>query len=160
LPFVRGLAGGIPVTVSVTGDVGNAQALVTALQAAPPDFYDYHIYGGCDASRAYTTLQQVQQIVAPAPLFIGETGFSSNAANAAQCDLPALQTAAEAYQDYYLRAVEYAAQALGLPAAAPWTLTAFTPGSLSNVPSSSPEYNFGLLRADGSAKPAAASMSA
>ena len=43
---------------------------------------------------------------------------------------------------------------LGLPLAAPWAWSDFTDGSLTWVGATSNEYHFGLLRTDGTAKPA------
>jgi hypothetical protein len=158
LPYVRAVAGGIPVTVSVSSQygVGGLHALMVALRAALPDFADYHYFDA--AELAYSAFQQAAQAVAPLPLFIGETGFSSALSNATVWDLPSTTPAMEAYQDYYYRVVQHAASALGLPTVAPWTLTDFTPGSIAWTAPTSPEYGFGLYRVDGSAKPIAASV--
>lgn len=50
---------------------------------------------------------------------------------------------------------------MSLPAAEPWILLDFQPGSLAFLgwPPNSDQYNFGLYRADGSPKPAAGSVS-
>jgi endo-1,4-beta-mannosidase len=157
IPFIRQITGDIPVTVSTTGNPDNLQTLIEALQSSQPDFYDHHVYLGCNVTTAYRMLSQLQSVAHGKPLFIGETGFSSSAKTG--CFIPSTQAAAEAYQDFYLRNVEYAAKELDMPAASPWILYDFAPGSLSNVPPSSPEYDFGLLRIDGSSKPAAESIS-
>jgi hypothetical protein len=161
LPFIRSLVPGTPLTISVWDGVGvpRLSALLSALQPASLDFADLHYYGGADV--AETVLQQAMNAAAPLPLFIGETGYSSSLGNTQGSDLPNTTQSLEAYQDYYTRSVEFAAQSLGLPVAAVWTLTDFAPGSLTWVSSAtSPEYGFGLYRTDGSAKPAAASVSA
>lgn len=153
IPFVKSVDGGLPVTVSVyTG----LQTLVNTLRATPPDFYDYHYYGS--AALAYTDLQQAREIVAPAPLFIGETGMSSALSPTSGSGLPNTTPAREAYQDYFYRAVEHAAQSLGLPEVAPWVLSDFVPGTLTWESPTSREYDYGLFHTDGTAKPVAASV--
>ncbi len=158
LPYLRRIASGIPVTVSGQTGISGLSALVAALRSSPPDFYSYHYYDS--AALAFTKLQQAQQVVAPAPLFIGETGFSSAIDNSVAADngIPNVPAALEAYQDYYYRAVQNAASQLGLGSVAPWTLNDFQPGSIASVPAGSPEYGFGLYHVDGSAKPIAASV--
>ena len=155
LPVLRGLAGSVPVTVSVTG-VDTATTL-TALQAAlapvRPDFWDVHFYSS--AGSAYSQLAHDQLLAAPLPLFVGETGRSSSVAPGASAAL------AEADQDLYLRTVEWAALYLGLPTAAPWILQDFAPGAIPpDVHARADQYAFGLLRVDGTAKPAAAAFGA
>jgi hypothetical protein len=158
IPYLKSIDGGIPVTVSVTGQAGvSVPALVNALRSTPPDFYDYHYYGA--AYLAYSSFQQAQQAVGSAPLFIGETGFSSAVSNTAVGGLPDTTPALEAYENFYFRAVDIAARTLGLPQVAPWALTDFVPGSITWVSAGSPEYGFGLYHTDGSAKSVAASVS-
>lgn len=156
IPYLKSVDGGLPVTVSVDS-LSNLQALVAALHANPPDFYDYHYYGS--AALAYADLQQASNLAAPAPLFIGETGISS-ALSPTSSDLPNTTPAREAYQDYFYRAVEQAAQGLGLPEVAPWVLSDFVPGSLAWEAPTSKEYDYGLFHTDGSPKPIAGSVSA
>jgi hypothetical protein len=157
IPYIKSIDGGIPVTISVTGQESvSIPTIVSVLRAAPPDFYDYHYYGS--ASLAYSAFQQAMQAVAPASLFIGETGFSSSLSNTGVYGLPDTTPALEAYEDYYYRAVDNAARSLGLPQVAPWTLSDFVPGSITWVPASSLEYGFGLYHTDGSAKAVAASV--
>ncbi|TQF06362.1 glycosyl hydrolase [Kitasatospora acidiphila] len=155
LPVVRQAAGRIPVTVSVTGSdpVARLAALRDALADDPPDFYDLHYYG--EAGYARAVFEAAEAVVAPAPLYIGETGTATGPGDGAA------QAQAEAAQDLYLRTVEWAARSAGLPAAAPWIFQDISPGDVPQGASRAPEdLDFGLLRADGSEKPAAASLRA
>jgi hypothetical protein len=98
-------------------------------------------------------------MVSPAPLFIGETGFPTWTGSDPIATLPDTQANLEAYQDYYFRQIELAAESLNLPLAAPWTLydflpSAMDPGELTDFV----QQNYGLLRDDGSQKPAAATI--
>ncbi|MDH6132181.1 hypothetical protein P3T37_001566 [Kitasatospora sp. MAA4] len=149
LPVVRQAAGGTPVTVSVTGPdpVARLRTLRTVLAGDPPDFYDLHYYGAAGAARA--TFEAAEAAVAPAALFVGETGAATG---------PPLS---EAAQDLYLRSVEWAATSAGLPDAAPWIfqdlIAADVPAGAERGASA---LSFGLLRTDGTAKPAAAAVRA
>ncbi|MDB5059707.1 MAG: glycosyl hydrolase [Chloroflexi bacterium] len=160
IPYVRQVAGGIPVTVSVSGQksIGGMQFLVEAVRATPPDFYTLHYYS--PAPLAYATFRRAVQIVAPVPLYVGETGISTCTCNQIQ-GLSAVTAALEEYQDQYYRTVEYATQLLGLPPAAPWILYDFAPGAIPAGAVSGPaDYDYGLFHLDGTAKPAAASQRA
>jgi hypothetical protein len=153
LPVVKGLAGSIPVTVSVTGSDTSAvlTALKTALGPAQPDFYDVHYYG--NPSDAYAQLAQDKAIASPSALFVGEVGMST-------APVPG-QTEAltESAQDMFLRSVEWATEALGLPGAAPWMLQDLAAGAIpSQGQMASDQSHYGLLRVDGSDKPAALSI--
>src|SRR5439155_9505656 len=77
IPYVRSIDGGIPVTLSVSGSGGlsGLRALVAATRSTPLDFYTFHFYD--PAALAYAAIGQAEQIVAPAPLFVGETGTST-----------------------------------------------------------------------------------
>ncbi|MDQ3890521.1 MAG: cellulase family glycosylhydrolase [Actinomycetota bacterium] len=138
------------VTISTSGSEGldGLRRLEDGLAGAPPDFYDFHYYG--EAALAYRTLAAAKALVAPAPLFVGETGQAS--AGAAGLT--------EAKQDHYLRTVDLAARALGLGFPAPWTLFDFASGAVPWPGAPASEYAFGLYRRDGRAKPAARSESA
>jgi Cellulase (glycosyl hydrolase family 5) len=153
LPVVRSALRSIPITVSVSANspVASVIRLKSALGAEHPDFYDVHYYGSAGA--AFALFSRARSAVAPAPLFIGETGASSNAARS---------PAGDADQDIYLRTVEWAAQRAGLPLAAPWMFTDLAPSAVPAVqdPIDPDQRYFGLLRADGTAKPAARSIEA
>ncbi len=153
LPVVKDLAGSVPVTVSVTGPDTPAvlTALKTALGPVQPDFYDVHYYG--NPSDAYAELAEDKAIASPSPLFVGEVGMST-------APVPG-QTEAlvESSQDMFLRSVEWATETLGLPDAAPWMLQDLAPGANpSEGQTASDQSQYGLLRLDGSEKPAAVSM--
>ena len=156
LPVVRQAAGSVPVTVSVTGPnvLGNLVSLRNTLTAAgtPPDFYDIHYYNV--PQRALVTFEQAKALVAPLPLFIGETGATTG-----QTGAPAV---ADADQDLYLRTIEWAAQTAGIPDAAPWI---FQDIASAGAPpqagaASGGGLDYGLYTTDGTAKPAAASIKA
>jgi Cellulase (glycosyl hydrolase family 5) len=167
IPYVRTAGGNIPVTVSITdGAAGGVGAelpiLIAALGTEQPDFYDVHLY----YDRPYADFYELALAKAAAtghgrPLLVGETGQSTNSADYAALGIPHTQASYEAFQDYFYRATNHATSALGLPPAAPWILSDFQPNSLgfTGWPPDSDQYNFGLYRADGSAKPAAASVS-
>ena len=144
-----------PVTVSTAGSlgVGGLTSLKAALAPVAPDLFDFHYYG--QAQLAYSTFQAALAAAAPAPLFIGETGFSSYTAGT---DATSISIADAIQADWY-RVVEYAAKASGLAGGAPWTLYDFGGNGVSS--SASPQqYHYGLYRVDGTAKPAAAVVAA
>jgi len=156
IPYVRAIDGRIPVTISVCGcdRVGNLVTLKNGLGASAPDLWDIHFYG--NPSLALNYFVQAKRLVAPKPLIVGETGYSTYAANTAVFGLPQTQAAQEAYQDQFYRTVARAAQQAGLPSPAPWVLSDFSASCLC----SPLQMSFGLYRLDGSAKPAAATIAA
>jgi hypothetical protein len=152
IPVIQQAAGSIPVTVSVPSTPATVAGLKAALGVAQPDFYDAHYYGPIGG--AYADLAADQAIAAPRPLFIGETGYSTTQ------DPNAPTATAETNQALYLASAEWATSALGLPAAAPWTLQDFTLAAFPAAATYRPiQAGFGLLRTDGSAKPAAGVVS-
>lgn len=150
LPAVEHDAHGVPVTLSVTAPE-NISALRAVLQVQP-DFWDLHYYSA--DGLAYSTMEQAIQAAVPQPVFVGETGFAT-AQDGSPPGLPAGPSALEAYQAHYYQAIERAALSLGLGAAAPWTLYDFTQSAIPSQQSAD-QYAFGLLRTDGTSKPAAA----
>ena len=156
LPYLKQIDGAIPVTVSVTGDPTRLKRLRTALRSKQPDFYDWHYYGF--AENAQAAFAKAKALAGSRPLLIGESGRPTSVANGWGPDgLEQTQGAQEAYQDYYLRAVQYAAQQAGLPPVMPWIYSDFTSTAIPFATSAN-QYSFGLYRTDGSAKPAAGSM--
>jgi endo-1,4-beta-mannosidase len=154
LPYLSTVLPGTLRTVSAASVSPEVFALFThELENSPPDFWDYHYYG--PPADAYSLLSRIKALAAPRPLFVGETGYSTNAG-------PGDQSAQEQAQAAYYRAVFTAAAALGLPTPAPWTLNDFSPGG---IPPSSPaadnaaQYGFGLFQLNGTPKPAAAVVS-
>jgi hypothetical protein len=156
IPFTVRAGGGIPVTVSVSDAAGveGLQALRQGLGAGQPDFFSFHFYAGGRGEAAYDSMRRARAAVAPVPLFVGETGRS---------DLDPVAGAGEAEQDHFLRSAMLAARRLGLPPVAPWMLLDLAPGAVpsqARVAANPAEYRMGLLRLDGSRKPAAASVAA
>lgn len=154
LPYLSTVMPGTLRTVSAASVPPEDFALLThELKSSPPDFWDYHYYA--PAGAAYPLLSRIKALAAPRPLFIGETGYSTDRT-------PGHQAAQEQAQAAYYRAVFTAAAALRLPAPAPWTLNDFSAGA---IPPQSPavhvraQYGYGLFRLNGTPKPAAAVVS-
>jgi endo-1,4-beta-mannosidase len=151
LPYLSTVMPGTLRTVSTPSVPPAVFALFThELKSSPPDFWDYHYYGPpVDAS---SVLSRIKALAAPRPLFVGETGYSTDGP-------PGDQAAREQAQAAYYRAVFTAAAALGLPTPAPWILNDFAPGA---IPPQSPavhdpaQYAYGLFQLNGTPKPAAA----
>jgi hypothetical protein len=142
-----------PVTISTAGRDGVAgmAALRQGLRSDPPDFYSLHYFGS--AELAYDAFTRAAAAVAPAPLVIGEAGYSTG-----QDDASMTKEEHEAYQAFWYRIVDCAARAAGLSPVAPWILHDFPPtATTSKLPAA--EYGFGLLRTDGTPKPAVAVLS-
>ncbi|MBI3967939.1 MAG: cellulase family glycosylhydrolase [Chloroflexi bacterium] len=158
LPCVRSLAGTVPVTVSVSGDPGGNQLRKLIASGESLSFYNVHYF--LDSVFAYQQLRQARQIAGPTPLFIGETGRSTYPTDETIA-LGRDQAWREAYQDRYHRTLQYAARAAGLPIPAPWVLSDFIQGAIppGETASDASQYHYGLYRADGTAKPAAATIS-
>jgi endo-1,4-beta-mannosidase len=150
LPYLSTVMPGTLRTVS-TGSVSpEVFALFTQeLRNSPPNFWDYHYYGPADD--AYSQLRRIKALAAPRPLFVGETGYSTDGT-------PADQAAQEQTQAAYYQAVFTAAAALGLPAPAPWTLNNFSRGAIPPSPAADnpAQYDYGLFQLNGAPKPAAA----
>ena len=160
IPYVRDtLLGAVPVTISVAGPdpAASVRTLKAALAGAAPDFYTIHYYGG-DGDQAYWTLLAAQQAVAPVPLWVGETGYPTSTQASGYYEVPWSVQAQEAEQRHFLQTVAYAAQELGMPPPGVWTLSDFDAGTIpaGGGVQKEPEYDFGLFRTNGSAKPAAA----
>lgn len=159
VPYVKALAGAIPVTLSFSGKnaIGGFQTFLNQTSGLPLDFYDYHFYTDWDGQTAYGVLKGARALVAPKPLYVGETGFSTcTCSTVAPAGVPHTTSALEAYQEKYLRTVELAAEQLGLGVATPWQWYDANP----NTPNiaSQVEFHYGLYRYDGTPKPAAATM--
>jgi hypothetical protein len=144
VPVVQAAAPSIPVTVS-SNTVARLAKIKTNVKL---DYYDFHLYGYSE--RALATIRQAQAAVGAAgPLVIGETGIST-------------LTWGEGEQAAFLARVFQAASAAGIRSVAPWTLYDFTSTAIpdSAVARTPAEYHYGLYRTDGSAKPAAAVVTA
>ena len=144
-----------PVTVSTSGrlGVGGLARLGEALAGEPPDLYSLHYYG--DPGLAYSAFRRAAATVAPAPLVVGEAGLSSRPGGRGSPG----RARDEADQAAWYRVVQIAAREAGLAPPAPWTLYDFR---RRGVPEDLPdaEVGFGLLRTDGTPKPALAVVSA
>jgi len=163
IPFVRELVRK-PVTISVPAleparDLG---LLRSALGNAQPDFYSAHFYWRPELVAVH--LEAARAAVAPLPLRLGETGYSTAVSYDVLRGVPASPSAREAQQAYYLRSVAAVSRRLGLPPVAPWVLSDFAPDA---IPPDDPgvyrnvrEYRFGVFRVSGEAKPAAAALRA
>ena len=157
IPYVRELTAK-PVTVSVPAleparDLG---LLRSALGSSQPDFYSAHFYWRPELAAEH--LAAARAAVAPLPLRIGETGYSTAIPYDVLPGAPASPSAREAQQAYYFRSLAIVGRRLGLPPIAPWVLSDFAPDA---IPPDDPglgnprEYRFGLFRVTGEAKPAA-----
>ncbi|MDR2983250.1 MAG: hypothetical protein LBV34_00260 [Nocardiopsaceae bacterium] len=154
LPYISTVLPGTLRTVSTPSVAPGVFATFTReLQNSPPDFWDFHYYGR--PGDAYSVLNMIKTLAAPRPVFVGETGYSTDR-------MPGNQEAQLQAQAGYYRAVFNAAAALRLPAPAPWILNDFSPGG---IPPESPaahkpaQYGYGLFEPNGTPKPAAAVVS-
>ncbi|GAA2857141.1 hypothetical protein Acy02nite_66390 [Actinoplanes cyaneus] len=146
VPAIRAAVPTMPLTASVSGTTGAAglAQIRTVLAATPLDYLDFHFYG--DSERALAEIRKAQAAAGSFPIVIGETGLST-------------ATGSEGAQAAYLARVFAAAKVAGVGSVAPWTLSDFSTGAIpsnsavSKIPA---QYKFGLYRADGSAKAAAA----
>jgi Cellulase (glycosyl hydrolase family 5) len=161
IPHVREVARR-PVAISVPAldAARDLRLLRTALGSAQPDFYSVHFYWRPELAAAQ--LEAAMAAVAPLPLRLGETGYSTAISYDVVPGLPASRSAREAQQAYYLRSIALVVRRLGLPPIGPWVLTDFAQGA---IPPDDPgvfgnprEYSFGLFRVSGGAKPAAAEL--
>jgi hypothetical protein len=148
-PLIRAQFPTMPLTFSVDGTAGvtGMAKIKAAMSANPLDYYDYHFYG--NSERALAMIKLAQSTVAPAPVVIGEAGLNT------------LQNT-EGEQAAFLARVFQAASVAGVQSVAPWTLTDFAAGSIpdSQVAKIQAQYNYGLYRANGVAKAAAAVVKA
>jgi hypothetical protein len=123
-------------------------SLKQALGTSQPDFWSFHYYDKPEL--AYAAFAAAQAAVAPAPVFVGETGYHPGDSD------PPVQKRSDREDEQlrYFRTIAAATTMLGLPPAAPWILFDFARAA-TPVPMRGPEYNFGLFRVDGTPKPAA-----
>jgi hypothetical protein len=163
IPYVRELSRK-PVTISVPAleparDLGLLRA---ALGTAEPDFYSAHFYWRPELLAAH--LDAARTAVAPVPVRVAETGYSTAVSYDVLRGVPASPSAREAQQAYYLRSVASVARRLGLPPVAPWVLSDFAPDAIPpddpGVYGNAREYRFGLFRVSGEAKPGAVALRA
>jgi hypothetical protein len=146
--LLRQILPSTPVTVSTAGSSGVAGlvALREELKGTPPDLYSLHYFGS--AELAHATFTRAAAAVAPVPLVIGEAGYSTT-----ENDPSLTEEGQEEYQAFWYRIVACAARAAGLPPVAPWILHDF-PRTATSARLPDAEHRFGLLRTDGTPKPA------
>jgi Cellulase (glycosyl hydrolase family 5) len=161
IPYVRDV-GRRPVAISVPAldPARDLRLLRGALGSAQPDFYSAHFYWRPELAADY--LDAARAAVAPLPLRLGETGYSTAIPYGVLPGVPASPSAREAQQAYYLRSLALVARRLGLPPIGPWILSDFAPDAIPpddpGVQRNAREYHFGLFRVSGAAKPAAAEL--
>jgi hypothetical protein len=160
LPYVQNLMQRqTPVTISVAGNnpVAQLEKLKKGLRKTHPDFYDIHYFGGDGGATAYNVFARARALVAPAPLWIGETGCPTVVDGNGCGGSPYTSAAQEAAQVRFFETVEWAARANGLAPPGVWTLNDLHPAAIPNklVRDDDPELHYGLYRLDGTPKPAA-----
>ena len=149
VPYTQGILGGIPVTLSVSDAAGptGLEHLAHALASCSPDFYTFNYFHSGAGELAGSILDDARRAVAPVPLFIGSTGFSTARSSTQVAGLARDAVTRNAYQAQYLRSVELATERLGLGMAAPWTLNDFSAEAIPGKRESPLEYRFGLSHA-------------
>ena len=161
IPYVREVVRR-PISISVPAldPARDLRLLRAALGSAQPDFYSAHFYWRPEL--AVVHLAAARAAVAPLPLRVGETGYSTAIPYDVLPGVPASPSAREAEQAYYLRSLARVARRLGLPPISPWILYDFAPDAIPpddpGVYSNPREYRFGLFRVSGEPKPAAAEL--
>jgi hypothetical protein len=160
IPFVRALMGGAtPVTLSVAGrdPLARLAVLKKGLGAVRPDFFDLHYFGGEGGATAYDLFARAKALVAPTPLWIGETGYATSPDASGYGGVPETVAAQEAAQSRFLESVNWAARANGLPADGIWVLKDLVPAAVPDhvAGEDDPELHYGIFRVDGTAKPSA-----
>ncbi len=148
-------------TVSATGGLAGMLSLRAAIAPSAPDVWDLHYYG--NSQDAYATFTKAKAAVAPLPLLVGEGGLATITPTSDGRSTASNEDA----QNLWLKVVEYAALAAGLPPVAPWTLYDFTvTGIPYNTTGKLPngidveQYGYGLYRSDHTPKPAVATVKA
>jgi hypothetical protein len=157
MPQLRVDAGSDPIVLSQNHGVAGYEALDSALSAAAkPDAYSYHFYDypGFLGGQLALLEQNLSK-----PVFVGETGYSTALSNTVGggAGLAQDQNVRNAYQAWYLQAVSFVTNTMGLGNPGMWQLWD-TPNA-----SSAYETDFGLYdNSSGTtvAKPAAAALSA
>jgi hypothetical protein len=164
IPFARKLLRGkTPVTVSVGGDDALARlaALKRGLRESQPDFYDVHYFGG-GGEHALSFALRARAIAAPRRVWIGETGYPTTTTVSGYGGVPFTVSAQESAQAHFLATVAWGSRAAGLAPPGIWTMFDFLPTAVPSGAVRQPEIelHYGLLHADGTAKPAAAGVRA
>ena len=151
LPAAKAVAGDIPLTFSIssTSGLNGIRALKSALGSEQLSFYDIHYYGSPGAAAA--TLGAVKAAVAPAPLFVGEIGFSTyTTAGAVE------EANLESQQASFYAGVDSATASLGLPAPGLFMLNDLDASGVPGPKSYPQNWSCGLFTTTGDKKPAEA----
>lgn len=155
IALVHRLSPTTPVALSLNGSVEpeSYATLLDAVRPELPDVVSYHYYG--NPGLAHDHFRRVVAAVAPVPVVVGEAGLTTSAQDSRCADV----ACREAEQvDWYQLAVAAARQA-GLSPPAPWTLFDLTSDATSRSITAA-GFGYGLIRTDGTAKPAAAVVAA
>jgi hypothetical protein len=138
----------------VTGDDPVAALVALKRGGVRPDFWDFHTFGG-GGELARDLYARAKAAVAPAPVWVGETGYATTPALSGYGGIPRTASAQEAAQAHFLAAAAAAARREKLPPVGVWVLDDFFPSALPAPPANGddPELHYGLFRTDGSAKP-------
>jgi hypothetical protein len=164
MPDVRRLSGEAPIVLSVPGSLGVAglQQLARAMQDRQPSAYGFHYYRQPAYLRG--ALERAIAAVDPVPVFVGEVGYPTNPDNEAIPGIPPTGWAQEGRQELQIRAALAATRAFGMPSPGIWTLNDFDlagiPEDMTRARSRRENTAWGLLRRDGSPKPAAVAIKA
>ena len=160
IPFLQKLMPGTPVTLSVAGrdPVARLALLKEGLGSVRPDFWDIHYFGGGGGANAYAVFAVAKALVAPVPLWVGETGYPTVTDSTGYGGVPQTRPAQEAAQSHFLASVAWAARTNGLAPAGVWVLDDLVPSAVPDhfAADEDPDLHYGLFRVDGSEKPAAA----
>lgn len=150
LALIHQLTPTTPVAMSLNGSVEPEayRTLLDALAPEAPDVVSYHYYG--DPGLAYGRLQRAVAAVGSVPLAVGEAGLSTAALDG-RCPDAACR---EAEQVDWFQLLVAAARQLGLSPPAPWILLDLTSDATTRTITPA-GYGYGLIRTDGSRKPAA-----
>jgi hypothetical protein len=135
---------GVPRTISpsVSEGLTGISNMLTTFSSSVMEVADVHYYG--DAAHAAQTIRTAKSYAAGRPVVVGETGLDT-----------ADGAAGEEAQARFFGVVARTARDLGVQPVAPWVLYDFTANGMPYAASDA-EHHYGLLRTDGTRKPAAA----
>jgi hypothetical protein len=139
----------VPVTLSVKDNTaqGDLPRLVQEFKGTSLDLVTVHFYGPAAAVDGF--IRRAMAVACPKPIFIGEAGYSLFR------NPPEASDVAEYGQAAFFGTVFSAAARYGLALPAPWTMNDFQPRAIpGSFGQQMIEYYFGLLRLDGTARPA------
>ena len=161
IKYAHRLLPGTPVTLSVAArnPLRPLAKLKHLLGKVRPDFFDLHYFGG-GGETAYSVFAAAKALVAPTPLWIGETGYPTTLEGSGYGGVPRTESAQEAAQTHFLATTAWAARANGLAANGIWVLNDFVPSAVPNHKPElgDPDLHYGLFRVDGTEKPAASTV--